>query len=246
MIQGTGYRVQGTENPSGMRRLWQKVAGLLIPVACILTSACSSAPPPPDWKIDAQGLLEGYGKHYLDGNGPLAERNFAKARAEIARTARLDLAAKAELIRCAFHTAALDFTPCTEYDRLSTHASDEDAAYDRFLTGDWQGLETGRLPAQYRELLAAKDDVARSKALEGIRDPVSRAIAAGVLLRTERAAPEVIAAATRNASEQGWRRPLLAWLEVQAKRAEATGDRQALDLVRQRIELLMGSVAPGK
>ncbi len=197
--------------------------------------------------MDAQALLEGYGKHYLNGDSRLAEQNFAKARAEISRTARLDLVARAELFRCAIRNAALDYAPCTEYDRLAGLAQTEDAAYARFLSGDWQGLEARQLPAQYRDLLAAKDEAALAKALEGIQDPVSRAVAAGVLLRSERATPAILAAATRNASDQGWRRPLLAWLEVQARRAEAAGDQTALALVRQRIELVLSSVpAKGK
>jgi len=42
------------------------------------------------------------------------------------------------------------------------------------------------------------------------------------------------------ASAQGWRRPLLAWLGVQEKRAEAAGDREVLERIRRRIALVAG------
>ena len=58
--------------------------------------------------------------------------------------------------------------------------------------------------------------------------------------KSGRATPENISAAIDIASAQGWRRPLLAWLGVQEKRAEAAGDRDALERIRRRIALVSG------
>ena len=60
-------------------------------------------------------------------------------------------------------------------------------------------------------------------ALKEIKDPLSRLIAAAVLLRTEKADPEVLQTAADTASEQGWRRAVMAWLGAQAMRAEKAG-----------------------
>lgn len=210
-----------------------------------LLVGCASSPPPPDWKINAHNLLESYGKHYLNGDTRLAERNFTRAQAEIARTGRLDLAARAELARCAIRVAALETGPCKGFVALAAHAGAEDDAYARYLSGDWQGLDTGKLPPQYQALARAKDDASLLRSLEEIKDPLSRAIAAGVLFQAGRASPEIIAHATRTASDQGWRRALLAWLEVQARRAEAAGDTASLELIRKRIDLVHTSLADG-
>ncbi len=212
--------------------------------ACLLAllTGCASEPPPADWQINAHSLLASYTAHYLNGDTLLAERHFERARAEIARTGRLDLLARAELTRCAVRLAALETGACTAFERLGTHASAEDETYARFLTGAWQGVDANLLPARYRGLLAAREEAARLRALDEIKDPLSRAIAAGALLSAGHASPEVIALATRTASDQGWRRALLAWLEVQAKRAEAAGDKAGLELVRQRIELVQSSL----
>lgn len=211
-----------------------------------ILGGCAGGPPPPDWKINAHNLLESYGRHYLNGDTRLAERNFERAQAEIARTGRLDLAARAELTRCALRIAALETAPCKGYVALAPHAAIEDSAYARYLSGDWQDLDAGKLPPQYRALLTVKDDASLVSRLEEIKDPVSRAIAAGVLFHAGRASPEVIAVATRTASDQGWRRALLAWLEVQAKRAEAAGDTASLALIRQRIDLVHASLADSR
>ena len=72
---------------------------------------------------------------------------------------------------------------------------------------------------------------------------MSRLVATGVKLRQARVTPGEIAAAVDIASAQGWRRPLLAWLGVQAKLAEAAGDAGALRAIRRRIEL---STTPAK
>ena len=64
-------------------------------------------------------------------------------------------------------------------------------------------------------------------------------IAAGILLRTHRLEPSVLSLATQTASEQGWRRPLLAWLGVQAKLAEDRGNLDELAKIRRRMDLLV-------
>lgn len=224
---------------TALGRLTRRFVTPLLPA--LLLTACVSSPPPPDWKLNAHTLLESYGKHHLNGDTRLAERHFERARAEIARTGRLDLVARAELTRCAIRLAALEAGPCKGFDALAAHANAEDQAYARYLSGDWQGLDTRLLPRPYQALLEAKDEASLARSLEGIEDPVSRVIAAGALFIAGRASPEVIATATRTASAQGWRRPLLAWLEVAARRAEAAGDTASLELIRKRIELVQAS-----
>jgi len=76
--------------------------------------------------------------------------------------------------------------------------------------------------------------------VQAIEDPLSRLVAAGVLLRTGRASPQVLALASDTASAQGWRRPLLAWLGVQAERAERAGATDEAQRLRRRMALVAG------
>jgi hypothetical protein len=59
-----------------------------------------------------------------------------------------------------------------------------------------------------------------------------------VLLRSGKIAPTEIAAATEIASAQGWRRPLLAWLGMQEKRAATAGDKDGAARIRRRMDLI--------
>jgi primosomal protein N'' len=59
-----------------------------------------------------------------------------------------------------------------------------------------------------------------------------------VLLRSGKATPQVLTNATETASTQGWRRPLLAWLGVQAMRAEKAGDTVEAQRLKRRIALV--------
>jgi hypothetical protein len=60
-------------------------------------------------------------------------------------------------------------------------------------------------------------------AVAEIKDPLSRLVAAGVLLRGGAAVPALLQQGVDTA-EQGWRRPLMAWLLLQLKAAQQGGD----------------------
>ena len=70
--------------------------------------------------------------------------------------------------------------------------------------------------------------------------PFSQLVAYGVQMRTTSITPQGIAAAADISSAQGWRRPLLAWLGVQLKRAEAAGDSETAARLKRRMELVSG------
>jgi hypothetical protein len=76
--------------------------------------------------------------------------------------------------------------------------------------------------------------------LQGIADPLSRLVAAGVWLRSGRASPAVMNLAVETASAQGWRRPLLAWQGVLRQRAEQAGDPVEAARIARRMALITG------
>ncbi|HSC00324.1 MAG TPA: hypothetical protein VLE45_10450 [Burkholderiaceae bacterium] len=208
-------------------------------LAATLLAACSNNPPLPDWKLNASGALERGSTAYLEGRTAVAEREFATARAEIARTGRADLLARAELTRCAAQTAALAFEPCTGFEALRADAPSAELAYAAYLAGHATAADAAQLPSHHRAIATAgTGDAAALSALQSMPDPLSRQIGAAVLLETGRASPSVIAMAIDNASAQGWRRPLLAWLTIAAQRAQLAGDAAAADALRRRIALV--------
>ena len=215
----------------------------LILIAVALISACSSTPPPPTWQANAFTALNGFSAAYLRGNTRLADFEFARAKTEIASTGRADLLARAELTRCATRVASLEFDNCAAYLPLAQDATASEQAYAAFLTGNWVGLDPSRLPEQHRALVikasANKQSGNPVSLLDATQDPLARLIAAGVLLQTGQLAPSDINVAIDTASGQGWRRPLLAWLGLQLKRANDAGDLEAKARIQRRIDLVL-------
>lgn len=208
-------------------------------VALMLT-ACGGGPPPADWKMNAVSQLEHFQQRWLEGDSRTAELALTKTRAEIAKSGRPDLLARAELAACAAHVASLDFSACPGFDKLAVDAVAGDLAYARFLNGDWAGLDGKLLPAHYAALLGARDDAAANRSVADIKDPLPRLIAAALLFKAGRAEPASLGLAVETASERGWRRPLLAWLEVTLKRARTAGDSASAERIQRRIDLVMG------
>jgi hypothetical protein len=205
-----------------------------------LLAACSSTPPPPDWQANARSALAHAHTAYLQGNATLEAREFERARREVAATGRLDLIARAELIRCAAHVASLEFAPCAGFEAMRADAAPAERAYAAYLAGS-SAADIEQLPDHHRAVATASSPEAVLAAVRRIDDPLARLIGAAVSLRGSRASPEVITLAVDTASAQGWRRPLLAWLGVQAQRAEAAGDATALAQIRRRIALAEGT-----
>jgi len=212
-------------------------------VACVLMLAgCAGGAPVPEWQARAHAALEHFKQRYLEGSIRLAQRDFMEAKAAVGATGKPALVARVELLRCALGTAALDEEACTGFAALRDDATEDDQTYAIFLSGHMHDLAAGRLPSQYHAMATARDEAARNQAMQRISDPVSRLIAAGVLFRGAQLSADGLNAAIDTASMQGYRRPLLAYLGVQARKAEASGDAAASQAIRQRIELVLRSL----
>jgi hypothetical protein len=200
----------------------------------VLLSACASKPAQPDWKSNASGALAAFSNAYLKGDSGIADAEFARARREMSSTGRADYVAHAELYRCATRVATLEFDACPGFAPLAQDASPLERAYAAYLGGQWSGIDAASLPEQHRAVVAAPVDAPK---LAAIADPLSRLVAAGALMQAGRITPPDIAAATETASLQGWRRPLLMWLGVSLKRAQAAGDAAEAARIQRRIDL---------
>jgi hypothetical protein len=211
-------------------------------LACtLLLAACASGPPPPDWQVDAQQSVEAAMAAYLQGDSAGEARQFERARGAVARTGNPGQAARVELMRCAAHVASLVFEPCAGFERWRVDADAPERAYADYLGGRLRAEDVKRLPPAQQPVAGAagKPDAAHA-ALKDMRDPLSRLVAAAVLFQRAEANPATIALAVDTASGQGWRRPLLAWLQVQLARAQQAGDAGEAERLRRRIELAQG------
>ena len=211
---------------------------LLLTACLLLLAGCGGKTLPPDWKVDSADLIERYQKHELRGENILADRYFQQAvhaagsAGQVAETARL------WLVRCAVRRASLDDDDCSEYVELAKlETTDEDRAYYQFITLDWSGLDASRLPKHYAALVAGAADK-RHAQVAGISAPLSRLLAASLVVKRGEADDALLSLATETASAEGWKRPLLVYLKLAEKRASERQDEAALAAIQARIRLV--------
>lgn len=177
---------------------------------------------------------------YLQGDDRVETAEVARARRQIAGTGRGDLLASTELLKCATRVASLVFEPCAAFETLRQDATDAQRAYADYLRGQYSAGSIPLLPPVQRA--AATRSAVDASALQAGADPLSQLVAAGVLLQTGKISPAVVDQAVATASAQAWRRPLLAWLGVQAHSAQIDGRREDEARIRRRMALVLGEV----
>ena len=206
-----------------------------------LLAACANKPAQPEWQMNAADALQRSLHAYLAGDARIEAQEFAKARSELTRTGRADLVARAELARCASRVASLVLEGCPGFDALQPDAALPEQAYEEYLAASVGTANVAALPEQHRATAAAlAAGRADAAVVQAIADPLARLVAAGVVFRAGQSSPALIASAVTTASAQGWRRPLLAWLNVQADVARQGGDTATEATARRRIALVQG------
>ncbi len=210
----------------------------------LLLSACSNTPKAADWQLEAKGAMDRSVAAYLEGNTRVESAELTRARTQLSSTGRADAMAGAELLHCAARVASLVFEACAAFEALRIDAPETQRAYADYLRGQLAPTKVALLPASQQAAAGRSAD--DGKPLQGIDDPLSLLVAAGVLLETGKANPATITQAVDAASSQGWRRPLLAWLGVQAQRAALAGQTSEAERLQRRIKLVQNETLQPK
>ncbi|MHB8910873.1 MAG: hypothetical protein ACYDAA_18515 [Syntrophales bacterium] len=218
----------------------KKLLGLLLLVSLI--AGCSSKPAPA-WIAAGHQQIEAFKRDFLTGQSPqITELHFRKATEEIKKSGDLDLLGKAWLTRMALQAAVLEEVAEGEYGKIEAAApSAANRNYYLFLTGKPGMVDDALLPAQYRPFLKALqsgDAAAMAGRIAEIDDPLSRLIAAGLAMRSGPANEPLLQAAIETASQNGWKRALIAWLERLSGFYERSGEAAKAATVRQRLDLI--------
>lgn len=218
----------------------KKLFSLLLPL--LLLAGCA-AKPVPLWIAAGHKQLATYKRDFLIGREPLiAENHFRKSVDEIKRGGDADLLGKIWLTRMALHVAVLE--PFEEGGYLKIEAAERvpvNRNFYRFLKGDAATVDAALLPAPYRSFWAAfrsGNAVQTAVAIAAIEDPLSRLIAAGLAVGHRLENDAILLLAVETASENGWKRALLAWLERGISFHEAKGDAGKVSAIRSRIDLM--------
>ena len=219
-----------------LSRLFTLASAISLLLSALLLEGCSSQPAVPDWQLSAKSASDRFVTAYLTGNTRVEAFEFDKARQALASTGRPDALARLELLRCATRVASLVLESCAGFELLRADALAADQAYADYLAGRGTGQNAALLPAA-QQGLASASPTAQASVMQAMDEPLSRLVGAGVLLRTGQLSPAALTQALDTASAQGWRRPLLAWLGVQALRAEQAGDIDEAKRLRRRMDI---------
>ena len=202
-------------------------------LSTLLLVACTHQPPPPDWLLTARSAGEQHARFYLEGRDRLAQSQLQTARAAVSRTGNASAMARIELHACAARIASLQPPACPEFQPLADDAGQAENAYFRYLTGQLVEGDLALLP------VAQQAAWRNPSSLSDITDPLSRLLAAAVLLHAGRLPPAAYQIAIDTASQQGWRRPLAHWLPLEEARLNRAGDAAAAAaMARQRARVL--------
>lgn len=215
----------------------------MLAVLCCALVACSQKPPAADWALNAESASDRATQAYLKGEQRVQLLEWNKARAEIERTASPQLLARLALMRCAVEHASLQWTECSEYQALAIDADPPEQAYARYLQARvLSPQEIALLPDAQQPLARMGDADAALAAVQAIQAPLSRLLAASVVLRTHGPSKGLLTEAVDTASAQGWRRPLLAWLLLSVRQAGQAGDEQLAQRLERRVRVLEGQM----
>ena len=196
----------------------------------------------PAWKRHSFNYLERAKHLYLTGDRHKADRYFEKAVEEITKSGNLTVLARAYLTRCSLKVAVLIPFSCYDFDMIDDIESDaEHRAFYLFLSGALETLDVDMLPRRYARVVSA----VRTDSLTGVNvalaridDPLSRIIAAGVVVSIHMFDETTLQIALDTASEQGWKLAVLRYLEELKRLYAENGNASRAAYIQEKLQCI--------
>jgi len=214
----------------------------LILILLVFICACGSTQQLPDRKDVAFRNFESYKTNFLNGKESVFEPHFNKAKQALSDGNDLYLLARIYLTKYALHTAALEEFDDSEFIHINNlQPNESNLAYYNFLKGNFAAAEDNLLPSNYRGFIKAARDKDLAKAvgeIKSISDPLSRLIASGILVKYLSYDENILQSAVNTAAENGWRRPLWAYLTKLQKYYLDSGETVKAKSIKERLDLL--------
>jgi hypothetical protein len=208
---------------------------------CLLLAGCASKQIP-DWESTGFKQLEIFRNSYLDGKERIAELHFQKAVEQMKRGGDLTMLSKAYLTKYAVRTALLEDMKGSDYLDIGTIDPDpENRNYFIFLKGNLSIVDEKLLARQYRPVVKAYiggSQESIDQEIARMRDPLSRLIAIGIIVKKDRYDEATLQMAVNTASENSWRKTVLVYLDKLLSFYEAKNEKNKAEQLRLRIKLL--------
>jgi len=218
----------------------KKIVILLFFVISLL--GCGSPKQIPEWINTSFYQLENYKKNYLIGKEHIAELQFNKAVDEIKKSGNMEILGRAYLTRYAVHIAALEVFDDKEYLHIDAlQPVLQNRTFYNFLKGSFDKVDERLLPIQYRGVLkifhkGSYEDAAHE--ISKMKDPMSTLIATGLFIQKNTYDEGILKIAIDTASQNGWKKALLAYLEKLLLLYEMKKETEKAANIAQRIRLI--------
>lgn len=211
-------------------------------ILCVFFFGCISTKSIPKWTSTSFNNLEDFKINYLAGQENKAEMYFQKATEAIKKSGNLRLLSMAYLTKYAMQVAVLEDFDDSQYLRIDVVDSDpRNNNYYLFLKGKVSLLNDDALPKQYRPLLKVMrmgNEATLSDKIDKIDDPVSKLVAIGFIIKYYSDNEGILNIAVEISSRNGWRKPLIVYLEKLKSFYEAKQDQEKARKIQQRIQLI--------
>jgi hypothetical protein len=218
----------------------KKILCLLISI--ILLLGCGGSKQIPEWINTSFNQLENYKKNYLSGKDRIADLQFNKAVDEIKKSGNLEILGRAYLTKYAVHVAVIEAFDEREYIKIDTlQPVLENRTFYNFLKGSFDKVDESLLPRQYNSVLKIfrkgnYEDAAHE--ISKMEDPLSKLIVAGLLIQKNTYDEGILKIAIDTASQNGWKKALLAYLEKLLLFYETKRETEKAANITQRIQLI--------
>lgn len=215
---------------------------ILALVVLLLLAGCGGKPAPV-WIAAGHNHLETFKQDFLSGrDAAIAETRFRKALEELKKGGNADLLGKAWLTRMALQVAVREEPEDRDYRRTeAVETTPVNRNYYQFLKGDLESVDVSLLPEPYRPFASAlkgADGLKAFAAISAIEDPLSRLVASGLASGRRLESEALLNLAVETASEKGWKKALLVWLDRLRLLHEEAGNSLKESSIRARIELI--------
>ena len=215
----------------------------LVLVLLVFICACgSNSKQVPDWKDAAFRNLENYKTNFLTGKEDASEPHLDKARQAVSGGNDLNILARIYLNKYALHTAALEDFDDSEFVRINKlQPIASNFAYYNFLKGNFTAVEDNLLPSNYSGFIkiARNKDLAKAvQEIPSLDDPLSRLIACGIWVKYLPYDENVLQTAIDVSADNGWKRPLWAYLTKLQKYYLDRGETAKAENIKERLEVL--------
>ncbi|KQC10307.1 MAG: hypothetical protein APR62_02015 [Smithella sp. SDB] len=214
----------------------------LILVLMVFICACGSRQQFPDWKETAFRNFENYKKNFLNDREGVSEPHFVKVKQALSDGNDLNLLAKIYLTKYALHTAVLEDFDDSEFVRINKlEPGKSNIAYFNFLKGNFTAVEDNFLPSIYSSFvkIARNKDTTKAFAeVNSIDDPLSRLIACGIWIKHFSYDENILQLAINTSAENGWKRPLWAYLIKLQKYYLDHGETAKAQNINKRLDVL--------